>query len=97
MSVALQCGSLYSVTSNDDPPQITMTPRERWQVGLGVLTAYVGPADRRAADITRLAGERDPREVLFGVLAVAKDLLGLHRYGSRRIAPASCGRSCRPE
>ncbi|MDQ2729824.1 MAG: hypothetical protein M3Y91_18650 [Actinomycetota bacterium] len=54
-----------------------MTPRERWQVGLGVLTAYVGPAERRAADITRLAGDRDPREVLFGVLAVAKDLLGL--------------------
>ena len=65
------------MTGNDDPHQITMTPRERWQVGLGVLTAYVGPPERRAADITRLAGDRDPREVLFGVLAVAKDLLGL--------------------
>lgn len=54
-----------------------MTARERWQLGLAVLTAYVGPAERRAADITSVAGEHDPREVLFGVLAVARDLLGL--------------------
>ncbi len=54
-----------------------MTARERRQVGLGVLTAYIGPADRRAADITRVAGDRDPREVLFGVLSVAKDVLAV--------------------
>jgi hypothetical protein len=54
-----------------------MTPQERWQVGLAVLTAYVGPENRRAADITAVAGELDPREVLFGVLAVARDLLVL--------------------
>jgi hypothetical protein len=52
-----------------------MTPRERWQTGLAVLTAYVGPEDRRAVDITAVAGDYDPREVLFGVLAVARDLL----------------------
>jgi hypothetical protein len=54
-----------------------MTPRERWQVGLAVLTAFVGPEERRAADITTVAGQHDPREVLFGVLAVARDLLAL--------------------
>ena len=54
-----------------------MTPRQRWQTGLAVLTAYVGPVERRAADITAVAGDRDPREVLFGVLAVARDLLAL--------------------
>jgi hypothetical protein len=42
-----------------------------------VLTAFVGPEARRAADITSLAGPHDPREVLFGVLAVARDLLGI--------------------
>ena len=52
-----------------------MTPQERRQIGLAVLTAYVGPEDRRAPDITEVAGEYDPREVLFGVLAVARDLL----------------------
>jgi hypothetical protein len=55
----------------------SLTPRERWQVGLAVLTAFVGPQDRRAADITSVAGDYDPREVLFGVLAVARDLLGI--------------------
>jgi hypothetical protein len=55
----------------------SLTPRERWQVGLAVLTAFVGPQDRRAADITSVAGAYDPREVLFGVLAVARDLLGI--------------------
>jgi hypothetical protein len=55
----------------------SMTPRERWQVGLAVLTAFIGPSDRRAADITAVAGEHDPREVLFGVLGVARDLLAL--------------------
>jgi hypothetical protein len=54
-----------------------MTPRERWQLGLAVLTAFVGPADRRASDITSVAGEYDPREVLFGVLAVARDLIAV--------------------
>ena len=54
-----------------------MSPIERRRLGLAVLTAYVGPADRRAADITAVAGEHDPREVLFGVLSVARDLLGL--------------------
>jgi hypothetical protein len=44
---------------------------------LAVLTAFVGPEDRRAADITTVAGDHDPREVLFGVLAVARDLLGV--------------------
>ena len=37
----------------------------------------IGPSDRRAADITAVAGEHDPREVLFGVLGVARDLLAL--------------------
>lgn len=55
----------------------SMDARERWQLGLAVLTAFVGPPDRRAADITSVVGEHDPREVLFGVLAVARDLLGL--------------------
>jgi hypothetical protein len=54
-----------------------MDARERWQLGLAVLTAFVGPEERRAADITSVAGEHDPREVLFGVLAVARDLLVL--------------------
>ncbi len=54
-----------------------MTPRERWRLGLAVLTAYMGPPDRRAADITAVAGQHDPREVLFGVLAVARDILGV--------------------
>lgn len=54
-----------------------MDARERWQLGLAVLTAYIGPPERRAADITAVAGDHDPREVLFGVLAVARDLLGL--------------------
>lgn len=54
-----------------------MTPRERWQVGLALLTAFVGPEERRAADIMSVAGELDPREILFGVLAVAKDLAAL--------------------
>jgi hypothetical protein len=44
---------------------------------LAVLTAYVGPPERRAADIAAVAGEDDPREVLFGVLAVARDLLAV--------------------
>lgn len=52
-----------------------LTARQRWNLGLGVLTAFVGPEERRASDITSLAGEHDPREVLFGVLAVARDLL----------------------
>jgi hypothetical protein len=64
-----------------------MTPRERWQVGLAVLTAFVGPAERRDADITSVAAEHDPREVLFGVLAVAKDLLSL--VASTQDVPAS--------
>ena len=55
----------------------SMPPRERWQLGLAVLTAYIGPPDRRAADITSVAGDHDPREVLFGVLAVARNLLGV--------------------
>lgn len=55
----------------------SMDARERWLLGLAVLTAFVGPPERRAADITAVAGENDPREVLFGVLAVARDLLGL--------------------
>ncbi len=54
-----------------------MSPIERRRLGVAVLTAYVGPVDRRAADITAVAGEHDPREVLFGVLSVARDLLGL--------------------
>jgi hypothetical protein len=54
-----------------------MTPRERWQLGLAVLTAFIGPPDRRVTDITALVGEQDPREVLFGVVAVARDLLVL--------------------
>ena len=54
-----------------------MTPRERRQLGLAVLTAYLGPSDRRAADITAVAAQHDPREVLFGVLAVARDILGV--------------------
>lgn len=54
-----------------------MDPRERWRLGLAVLTAYMGPPDRRAADITAVASEFDPREVLFGVLAVARDLLAV--------------------
>lgn len=54
-----------------------MTPMERRRLGLAVLTAYVGPAERRASDITAVAGEHDPREVLFGVLSVARDLLSL--------------------
>ena len=52
-----------------------MDARERWRVGLAVLTAFVGPAQRRASDITAMAGDLDSREVLFGVLAVARDLL----------------------
>lgn len=55
----------------------SLTPRERWRIGLGVLTAFVGPEARRAADIVSIAGDHDPREVLFGVLAVARDLLGI--------------------
>jgi hypothetical protein len=55
----------------------SMTPSERRQVGLAVLTAFIGPPARRAADITSVVGEHDPREVLFGVLAVARDLLEL--------------------
>jgi hypothetical protein len=55
----------------------SLTPRERWQLGLAVLTAFVGPEDRRAADITSVVGDQDPREILFGVLAVTRDLLGL--------------------
>jgi hypothetical protein len=52
-----------------------MSSRERWQVALAVLTAFVGPEERRAADITSVASEHDPREVLFGMLALARDLL----------------------
>ena len=55
----------------------SMDARERRQLGLAVLTAFVGPEERRAADITSVAGVHDPREVLFGVLAVARDLLVL--------------------
>jgi hypothetical protein len=55
----------------------SLGPRERWQLGLAVLTAYVGPPERRAADITAVAKDHDPREVLFGLLAVARDLLAL--------------------
>ena len=65
----------------------SMTARERWQLGLAVLTAYTGPPDRRAADITAVAADHDPREVLFGVLAVARDLLGVIEADSG-IAPA---------
>lgn len=54
-----------------------MTPRERWRLGLAVLTAYMGPPDRRASDITAVAAQHDPREVLFGVLAVTRDILGV--------------------
>lgn len=60
----------------------SLGPRDRWNLGLAVLTAYTGPAERRAADITAVAAEHDPREVLFGVLAVARDLLGLIEAGS---------------
>jgi hypothetical protein len=52
-----------------------MDARERWQVGLAVLTAFIGPEERRASDIAAVAGEHDPREVLFGVLAVSRDVL----------------------
>jgi hypothetical protein len=55
----------------------SLTPGERWRIGLAVLTAFVGPEARRAADITSVVGADDPREVLFGVLAVARDLLGI--------------------
>ena len=55
----------------------SLTPRERWQLGLAVLTAFMGPEDRRASDITSVVGDEDPREILFGVLAVTRDLLGL--------------------
>jgi hypothetical protein len=55
----------------------SMDARQRWQVGLAVLTAFIGPEDHRAADIAAVASEHDPREVLFGVLAVARDLLGV--------------------
>lgn len=65
----------------------SMDPRERWRLGLAVLTAYMGPADRRAADITAVASEHDPREVLFGVLAVARDLLALIEAGEG-VSPA---------
>jgi hypothetical protein len=65
----------------------SMTPSERWHVGLAVLTAFVGPVDRRAADITSVAGEHDPREVLFGVLAVARDLLELVG-ADRKLSPS---------
>ena len=68
----------------------SLTPRERWQVGLAVLTAYVGPQDRRAADITSVASEYDPREVLFGVLAVARDLLGVIGEKSGDSVSESC-------
>ena len=51
--------------------------RERWQLGLALLTAYIGPPERRAADITSVAKDHDPREALFGVLSVARDLLAL--------------------
>jgi hypothetical protein len=44
---------------------------------LAVLTAFMGPEERRAADITLLAGPHDPREALFGVLSVARDLTNL--------------------
>jgi hypothetical protein len=54
-----------------------MNPTERWQLGLAVMTAFIGPPDRRVADITSVVGEHDPRQVLFGVLAVARDLLAL--------------------
>jgi hypothetical protein len=54
-----------------------LTARERWQLGLAVLTAFVGPAERRASDITSVVGDYDPREVLFGVLAVARDLIAV--------------------
>jgi hypothetical protein len=54
-----------------------LTPDERWRLGLAVLTAYVGPEERRAADIMAVVGEHDPREVLFGVLGVARDLLAV--------------------
>jgi hypothetical protein len=54
-----------------------MDARQRWQLGLAVLTAYLGPSERRAADITAVAGAEDSREVLFGVLAVARDLAQL--------------------
>lgn len=54
-----------------------MTSRERWRLGLAVLTAYMGPPERRAADITSVAAQHDPREVLFGVLAVTRDILGV--------------------
>jgi hypothetical protein len=64
-----------------------LTPSERWHTGLAVLTAYVGPAERRAADITAIAGEHDPREVLFGALAVARDLLVVIETSTGR-APA---------
>jgi hypothetical protein len=59
-----------------------MTPRERWQLGVAVLTAFVGPPERRVTDITSVVGDHDPREVLFGVLAVARDLLALLRVES---------------
>jgi hypothetical protein len=54
-----------------------MTPRERWQVGLAILTAFVGPEERRAADITSVVADLDPRDVVFGMMAVARDLLVL--------------------
>ena len=41
-----------------------MDARERWQLGLAVLTAYIGPPERRATDITSVAGDHDPREVV---------------------------------
>jgi hypothetical protein len=55
----------------------SLTPRERWQLGLAVLTAFMGPEERRAADITSVVGDQDPRQILFGLLAVTRDLLSL--------------------
>jgi hypothetical protein len=37
----------------------------------------MGPEERRAADITSVVGDQDPRQILFGLLAVTRDLLSL--------------------
>lgn len=54
-----------------------MTAEERWRLGLAVLTAYIGPPERRATDITAVVADHDPREVLFGVLSVGRDILAV--------------------
>lgn len=46
---------------------------ERNHLRRAVLAACVGAPDRRAADISTVPGDHDPLDVLFGVLAVARE------------------------